>query len=414
MFVCLFWAAVLGADVSGRRDRAKAILMLFMLVTAVLYFGHLAFFMHVGWLLPWTDTLYVGCNLAVYPLYLIYIMELTDNSARRFRYVSWLLPAVAGMLAAGVLYGMMTTADVATFVGKYLYRNHTLTLSHLPYAQAVVHDVCKVVFALEIVPVLYLGSRQIRQFDLRVLSNYADTDDKVLNRMHTLLMFFVLTSAVSFASNIVGRHHFDHTPWLLALPSLTFSSLLFVLGYVGHMQKFSIADMEEDLRLEALPHAPLPAPRVSSSAGVAQPTASRDDATAVPPEADAGVQDAVAHADAEAEDIDLRQRLDRVMMRQQLYLHSNLKLADLVRALHTNRNYIYNIINREMGMSFSEYVNRLRVQHAARLLDEGRDLSHAELAERSGFSSITSFYRNFKLYAGCSPKEYQNKQKQQQ
>jgi AraC-like DNA-binding protein len=75
---------------------------------------------------------------------------------------------------------------------------------------------------------------------------------------------------------------------------------------------------------------------------------------------------------------------------------------------------IYNIINREMGMSFSEYVNRLRVQHAARLLDEGRDLSHAELAERSGFSSITSFYRNFKLYAGCSPKEYQNKQKQQQ
>ena len=404
MFVCLFWAATLAMDVAGQRDRAKVILMLFMLVTAVLYFGHHVYFMHNTGLLLWADTAYAGVNLAVYPLYLIYILELTSLSGRRFWHLAWLLPAVVASCVVGALYMNMTAAEAHAFVSAYLYHNDSSALSGLPRVQAIVHNICRVVFALEVVPVLFIGSRQIRYFDFRVLNNYADVDDKVLYRMHTLLMFFVLTSAVSFASNAVGRHYFDHSPWLLAIPSITFSTLLFILGYVGHVQKFSIDNLEKDLHEE-----PVVMPQPTKEA---KPRATKvQKAEPLTPVADVTP---VADTTEEVYARDLRQRLDDVMIGRQLYLRSNLRLTDLVKEMHSNRNYVYNIINRDMGISFSEYVNRLRAQHAARLLDEGYALSHNELAEKSGFSSTTSFYRNFKLYMGCSPKEYQNKLKRRQ
>ena len=86
-----------------------------------------------------------------------------------------------------------------------------------------------------------------------------------------------------------------------------------------------------------------------------------------------------------------------------------LKIADVVSRLGTNRNYIYIAINREMGMSFNEYINRMRVAYAQALMDENPRMSLTEVAEKSGFNSATSFYRNFKLYMDCTPSDYQKR-----
>lgn len=58
-------------------------------------------------------------------------------------------------------------------------------------------------------------------------------------------------------------------------------------------------------------------------------------------------------------------------------------------------------------MSFSEYINRKRIEHATRLIEQNPNLLLADIATMSGFSSISAFYRNFKLYKHCSPSEYQ-------
>ena len=64
-----------------------------------------------------------------------------------------------------------------------------------------------------------------------------------------------------------------------------------------------------------------------------------------------------------------------------------------------------------MGLSFNEYVNRMRIEYAAMLIAQNPGKPLSEIAEQSGFSSSTSFYRNFKLYKGMGPKEYQNHHK---
>lgn len=59
------------------------------------------------------------------------------------------------------------------------------------------------------------------------------------------------------------------------------------------------------------------------------------------------------------------------------------------------------------GVSFYKYLNQQRIEHAEKLLaDPG--LSITEAALQSGFSSLSSFIRMFKLINDCTPTEFRN------
>ena len=66
----------------------------------------------------------------------------------------------------------------------------------------------------------------------------------------------------------------------------------------------------------------------------------------------------------------------------------------------------------EIGLSFSEMVNRLRIEYAAERLETDPTPSMFLLADEAGFTSVTSFYRNFKLFKGCTPKQWLQRHKQ--
>ena len=193
---------------------------------------------------------------------------------------------------------------------------------------------------------------------------YADIEGKSLYSLHNILRAFVATTVLSFIANAMGRHLFTGSYWTLALPSTVFSVMLFLIGYIGYHTQFCIYDIAQDEQ-----------------------------------QADTLVSDSNTI-------LDLSQRIDATMREESLFLRRNLKVVDLARLLGTNRNYIYLAINGEMGQSFSEYVNRMRVDYARQLMTTHPGMNMTDIAEQSGFSSATSFYRNFKLYTGLSPKEY--------
>ena len=99
------------------------------------------------------------------------------------------------------------------------------------------------------------------------------------------------------------------------------------------------------------------------------------------------------------------------MKEERLFLQNDLKISDLSLRLGSNRNYIYNAINVEMGVNFSDYINRQRIEYAAMMMGEHPELPINELYMKTGFSSSSSFYRNFRHYMGCTPKEYVEKSK---
>jgi AraC-like DNA-binding protein len=77
--------------------------------------------------------------------------------------------------------------------------------------------------------------------------------------------------------------------------------------------------------------------------------------------------------------------------------------------LKTNRTYVSKVVNEELNTNFCDLVNSYRVNYAEELLcspEQANSLSIAEIAEMSGFSSESSFYRVFKNKKGISPGIY--------
>ena len=94
--------------------------------------------------------------------------------------------------------------------------------------------------------------------------------------------------------------------------------------------------------------------------------------------------------------------------REKPYLREDLRLTDLQRIFPISRSYLSQLFNGELGQSFSDYVNQFRIEESKRLMDTEPNVSIQEIAERSGFHSISTFRRAFQKCTGTIPSEYKN------
>nr|WP_232242952.1 AraC family transcriptional regulator [Paenibacillus sp. GSMTC-2017] len=70
--------------------------------------------------------------------------------------------------------------------------------------------------------------------------------------------------------------------------------------------------------------------------------------------------------------------------------------------------YFVKFFKKTIGLSFTEYVNYRKVKSAERMLLT-KDLSISEVGERIGMPNMAHFYKMFKKYNDCSPKQFQRK-----
>lgn len=349
-------------------------MLTFMVVATTLYACHFVFFTHLyGWM-PVTDAIYCMTNLSVFPLYYLYIKEVTEEQNQKHWQVTLLIPALLAGATTGTLYTLMDTQEAQSFISTFLYQGSTEGLDSLAWAQAITHICVKIIFALQIPLILMKGIQKIKRFDKMVESNYADTEFRKMHMTKTILVLFIVACIISFTANIFGKEYFDTAPWLVAIPSVTFSTLLFLLGYAGHKQDFTINRLILETACDVTP---------SAYTGASTPKEER--------RYNIGKS---------------KRNIAETIETERLFLQQDLKINDIAKLLRTNRDYIYQAINVRMGMSFSEYINRLRVNYATQLMKDTPEMSTNEVAFRSGFSSLASFYRNFKTYQNCPPLTY--------
>ena len=82
-----------------------------------------------------------------------------------------------------------------------------------------------------------------------------------------------------------------------------------------------------------------------------------------------------------------------------------IQLSDLAASFSASRQYISTILHKELGITFSEYLVRLRLEEAVRLLLT-TDKSITEIAESSGFPNLKSFNQAFRAKYQTTPKDY--------
>lgn len=90
------------------------------------------------------------------------------------------------------------------------------------------------------------------------------------------------------------------------------------------------------------------------------------------------------------------------------YSNPELNVELVVNTLGINRNKVNEILKDELGLTFTSYINKLRLTESARLLKVYQDESIAQIAYKVGFNNVTYFNKLFKSTYGCSPKQYKD------
>jgi two-component system response regulator YesN len=90
-------------------------------------------------------------------------------------------------------------------------------------------------------------------------------------------------------------------------------------------------------------------------------------------------------------------------------IHENcseeLSLKSLSAKYNIHPVYLGRLFQKETGESFSEYVNRVRIERAKELLGDAR-LKVNEIARMVGYWEMGYFYKQFKKHVGISPTDY--------
>ncbi|NNE40990.1 MAG: helix-turn-helix transcriptional regulator [Marinicaulis sp.] len=101
------------------------------------------------------------------------------------------------------------------------------------------------------------------------------------------------------------------------------------------------------------------------------------------------------------------ERLSEKVVENSWHLEASLTLIDLSRRVGMNQTYASRALNQGLGVSFSLFINKLRVDHAKNLIRREQG-SMLEIALASGFGSKASFNRSFKLHSGQTPSAYRD------
>jgi AraC-like DNA-binding protein/ligand-binding sensor protein len=87
--------------------------------------------------------------------------------------------------------------------------------------------------------------------------------------------------------------------------------------------------------------------------------------------------------------------------------YANISLKEVAAEVALNPTYFSKLFKKETGRSYTDYLNKVRVDVSKRLLK--KDLPLAEIAQMVGFGDQSYFSKTFKKYEGISPNKWRQK-----
>lgn len=353
---------------------ARYFLGLFMLVASLLYMGHAFYFMKwFRWYVHY-EPVYTLTSLVVFPLYYQYLRLLTVDREWRRTYLFHYIPGVVMGLVAIVLHILFHEE-----AHNYPFE-HFVNKSGMPGLQVnpvLCFDIFRrILYGCQVLFYLWAGIKMVSAYQERVDHFYSNSAVRSINWVKALNFSLLVAAALSMIFNVAGRNMFLDKPSLMMIPSILFSLLFFVLGYLGNSQNQVVIEMPEKVQSVVLTG--------DSATGDANPAGGT------------GMEN------------EFGLKLRDLFVKERLFLNPDLIIWDVTRALGTNRSYVSHYINSVYGKNFSMYVNQYRVEEAKKLLagEEGSRLSLETIGSLCGFGSLNNFIRVFRMFENTTPGSY--------
>ena len=103
--------------------------------------------------------------------------------------------------------------------------------------------------------------------------------------------------------------------------------------------------------------------------------------------------------------------LTELMKNEQIYTDSKLSLSQLSKRLELSTHQLSELINTQLGKSFSRYLREYRVAAAKVILCDEPNSSVVSVGLSVGYSSQSNFYQAFREIEGMTPGQYRKLQK---
>lgn len=101
-------------------------------------------------------------------------------------------------------------------------------------------------------------------------------------------------------------------------------------------------------------------------------------------------------------------QLNALLDYMQAHSAEPLQLKNLAQAFFFNVTYLSELFNQKLGVSFSRYLNQLRINNSLELLKH-TDMRLSEIAHQTGFSDEPHFHKVFKQIQGETPSAYRHR-----
>ena len=102
----------------------------------------------------------------------------------------------------------------------------------------------------------------------------------------------------------------------------------------------------------------------------------------------------------------LFERLEGMMLSRKLYLQADFTRERFIRMAHIPKNRFAGLFKSYAGVSFTQYVNNLRLEYGAKLLRKYPNYTVGVVAEECGIPVLQTFHRLFLERFGVTPAEY--------
>ena len=106
------------------------------------------------------------------------------------------------------------------------------------------------------------------------------------------------------------------------------------------------------------------------------------------------------------EQLEREQNLEHEIISRQLYLQPDFSREELIKTIYIPKNKFAPLFKQYAGMSFSKYINNLRLEYAAKMLKNHPDYTVDTIAQECGMST-QSLYRLFSGKYGVTPTDFQ-------
>jgi len=366
VYVTLFWAILLNLTVRDTTN-AKKFLGKFMIFAFLVYLSHFIFYLPLKSIYYIIDPIYQFASLMVYPLYYIYLKLLTveDSFSLRKHFKFLIFPFSLFLL---YLIGFIFTnpEDLKIWVYRRCTSFDSLEMQYLK----LLFFFIRFTFLSQALYLMIKSSKLLKQYADKAEQYYSDIEDSKNYNVKIINISIVLTVVFSVVFVALGRDFFQEEIIMIALASIIFSTLLFIIGWMGYKQK-SVHSSVETYHVNI-------------------------------------VKEETEENNIQSQSV-LLNKILYLFENQKIYLKENLNIIDLANLTGTNRTYISNLINNHYHQNFCTFVNTFRLEDVKKHILDDPTCTNQILAEKCGFSSADSMKRVVKNISGLSVTELKNK-----